>query len=143
MGTERGEIMKKTFAWVLSACALLAGGVVVQRASAQDATQTPGQPTRANVWIQNRGDADAVPVRVASESPLRVEVAGEPIVTMDPRSVLQVRTGRQSWGYRAVTLAAGQDPVAVLNSAGADGWETTGVVLPSAGGTVILLKRPN
>ena len=135
--------MRKTFAWVLSACALLAGGAVVQRASAQEGTLTPGQPTRANVWIQNRSDGEAVPVRVASESPLRVEVTGEPMVAMDPRSVLQVRAARQSWGYRAVSVAAGQDAAAILNSAGVDGWETTGVALPTAGGTLILLKRPN
>jgi hypothetical protein len=138
--------MKKTFACVLSACVLLAGGAVMQRASAQEATQYPGQPTRANVWIQNRGEAEAIPVsieKVLSGVPLRVEVTGEPMVTMDPRTVLQVRAGRQSWGYRAVTVAAGQDAVAVLNGAGADGWETTGVALPSAGGTVIFLKRPN
>jgi hypothetical protein len=135
--------MRKTIAWVMSACALLAGGAVMQRASAQERTQTPGQPTRANVWIQNRGDAEAVPVRMASESALRVEVTGEPMVTLDPRGVLQVRTARQSWGYRAVTVAAGQDAAAILNSAGVDGWETTGVSLPAAGGTLILLKRPN
>ena len=138
--------MKKTFACVLLACALLAGGTVMQQVLAQEGTQYPGQGTRANVWIQNRGDAEAVPVsieRVTSELPLRVEVTGEPMVTMDPRSVLQVRAARQSWGYRAVSVPAGQDPAAVLNGAGADGWETTGVALPSAGGTVILLKRPN
>ena len=135
--------MKRTCAWVLSACVVLAGGLVVQRASAQDATQTPGQPTRANVWIQNRGDVEAVPVRVASASPLRVEVTGEPMVTMDPRTLLQIRAARQSWGYRAINVVAGQDPAAVLNGVGADGWETTGVALPSANGTLILLKRPN
>ena len=138
--------MKKTFACVVSACALLAAGTVMQQASAQEGTQQPGQPTRANVWIQNRGDAEAVPVsieRLASESPLRVEVTGVPIVTMDPSSVLQIRAARQSWGYRAVSIAAGQDAVAVLNSAGDDGWETTGVVLPSVGGTLVILKRPN
>src|SRR5436190_20434079 len=116
-----GGIMRKTVAWVMSACALLAGGAVMQRASAQEGTQTPGQPTRANVWIQNRSDAESVPVRLSSESPLRVEVTGEPTVTMDPRGVLQVRATRQSWGYRAVSVAAGQDAVAVLNSAGVDG----------------------
>jgi hypothetical protein len=138
--------MKKTFTFVLSACAVLAAGISMQRASAQDATLYPGQPTRANVWIQNRGDVEAVPVsieRMASEAPLRVEVMGEPTVTMDPRSVLQVRAARQAWGYRAITVPAGQDAAVALNGVGADGWETTGVALPSAGGTVILLKRPN
>jgi hypothetical protein len=138
--------MKRTLVGVLSACALLAGGTAVQRASAQDGTQTPGQPTRANVWIQNRGGLEAVPVRiedVGTESPLRVEVAGTPRVTLDPGSVLAVRATRQSWEYRAVSVATGQDPSPALNTAGADGWETTGVAFPAAGGTLILLKRPN
>ena len=137
--------MKKTVMCVLSACAVLAGGIVMQQASAQEATQYPGQATRANVWIQNRGDVEAVPVSIerSTGTPLLVEVVGEARVTMDPRSVLQVRTVRQSWGYRTVTVAAGQDAAAALNSAGADGWETTGVAFPSGGGTVILLKRPN
>jgi len=146
--------MTRTSAYVLFACALLAlsalftsfaGGTLVQRASAQDATQFPGQPTRANVWIQNRGDREAVPVsieNVSTESALRVEVAGIPRVTMDPASVVQVRAARQAWGYRAVSVSNGQDPTAVLNSAGADGWETTGVAISTGGGTVILLKRP-
>lgn len=144
--------MTRTFAYVLSACALLVllplfvGGGLVQRASAQDATQFPGQPTRANVWIQNRGDREAVPVsieNVSTESALRVEVAGIPRVTMDPAGVVQVRAARQLWGYRSVSVGAGQDPAAVLNSAGADGWETTGVAISTGGTTVIVLKRPN
>ena len=146
--------MNRTFAYVLSACALLvllallvlsAGGTLVQRVSAQDATQFPGQPTRANVWIRNRGDMEAVPVsieNVSTLSALRVEVAGIPRVTMDPASVVQVRAARQAWGYRTVSVSNGQDPTAVLNSAGADGWETTGVAISTGGGTVILLKRP-
>ena len=140
--------MTRTFAYVLSACALLvlfAGGTLMQRASAQDATQFPGQPTRANVWIQNRGDREAVPVsieNVSTQSALRVEVAGIPRVTVDPAGVVQVRATRQAWGYRAISVGAGQDPTAVLNNAGADGWETTGVTISTGGATIIVLKRP-
>ena len=145
--------MTRTFAYVLSACALLVllalfvDGALMQRASAQDATQFPGQPTRANVWIQNRGDREAVPVsieNVSTESALRVEVAGIHRVTIDPAGIVQVRASRQAWAYRAVTVSvtAGQDPTAVLNGAGADGWETTGVAISTGGATVILLKRP-
>jgi len=139
--------MKRTVAYVLSACVLLtAGGTAMQRGLAQDSTQYPGQPTRANVWIQNRGDLEAVPVsieNVSTESALRVELAGVPRVTVDPASVVQVRTARQAWAYRSVSVAAGQDPVPALNGAGVDGWETTGVAISSGGATVILLKRPN
>jgi hypothetical protein len=137
--------MNRRFAYVLSAFVLFAGGTLMQRASAQDATQFPGQPTRANVWIRNRGDMEAVPVsieNVSTLSALRVEVAGIPRVTVDPAGVVQVRTARQAWAYRAVSVTAGQDPTAVLNSAGADGWETTGVAISTGGTTVIVLKRP-
>jgi hypothetical protein len=142
-------ILSKPFVFVLSACALVASGAVIQRASAQEGTQRPGQSTRANVWIQNRGEGEAVPVSIetiATEMPVRVQVTGVPRVMLasgDPGSVLQVRAVRQSWAYRAVTVTAGQDAVALLNSAGADGWEATGMVLPSAGGTLVVLKRPN
>ena len=138
--------MNRTFAYVLAAFVLFAGGTLMQRASAQDGTQYPGQPTRANVWIRNQGDMEAVPVsieNVSTLSALRVEVAGIPRVTVDPANVLQTRATRQAWGYRAISVAAGQDPTAALNNAGADGWETTGVAISTGGATIIVLKRPN
>jgi len=137
--------MTKTLASLLSACALLGGGAAMLGAAAQDRTQYPGQPTQGKVWVQNRGDAEAVPVsiqNVASEPPLRVQVTGAPIVTTGPGSVVQARVARQSWEYRTVTITAGQDPVVALNTAGVDGWESTGLVVPSAGGSVIVMKRP-
>ena len=138
--------MKRTLACALSACVLLAGGAATMRGTpAQDRTQQPGQPTQARVWIQNQGNTEAVPVsiqNVASESLLRVQVTGVPIVTIGPGSVVQARIARQSWEYRAVSITAGQDPVTVLNSAGVDGWEATGLTFPPAGGTVVFMKRP-
>jgi len=137
--------MNKPLAFVLSVCVLLACGAVMRDASAQDGTQQPGQPTQAKVWIQNRGDTEAVPVSIqnlASAPPLQVEVTGIPTVTIGPASVLQERVARQSWEYRQVNIAPGQDPITVLNAAGADGWETTGVALANQGQTVVVMKRP-
>jgi hypothetical protein len=137
--------MNRTFAVVLCGCAVIAGGMAVQRASAQDGTRYPGQATRAAVWIQNQGQMEAIPVsieNVGTESTLRVELAGVPRMTIDQASIVQARTARQTWGYRSVTVAAGQDPAAALNGAGADGWETTGVAITTGGNTVILMKRP-
>jgi hypothetical protein len=131
-----------TFALVAS---LVTGGTALGIASAQDRTQQPGQPTQARVWIQNQGDAEAVPVRirgVASDSPLRVQVSGTPTVTTGPGSVVQARLTRQPWEYRTVRIAAGQDLATVLNTAGADGWEATSVTSPIAGETAVLMKRP-
>jgi hypothetical protein len=135
--------MNKPLARVLSACLLLAAGAVML--AAQDQTAQPGQPTRARVWIQNRGKTEAVPVSVqdvSADRPLPVQVTGAPTVTTSPGSVVQARVARQSWEYHDVNITTGQDPIAVLNNAGGDGWETTGLVWPSAGGTVVIMKRP-
>jgi hypothetical protein len=79
---------------------------------------------------------------MASAQPLRVELAGVPTVTLAGGSVVQARLTRQLWEYRDIRIGAGQNPSAILNGAGADGWETTGVALTDPGGTVVLLKRP-
>jgi hypothetical protein len=137
--------MKKMLSWGLSAGLLVAGGVALFAMSPQDRTQTPGQPTQARVWIQNRGDTEAVPVSIqnmASAQPLRVEMAGVPTVMLGGGSVVQARLTRQLWEYRDVRIAAGQSPSAILNNAGADGWETAGVAVTDPGGTVVVLKRP-
>lgn len=138
--------MNRTLACALSACVLFAGGTAALRGTpAQDRTQQPGQPTQARVWIQNQGEMEAVPVsiqNVASESLLRVQIAGVPVVATDPGSVVQARMARQAWEYRAVSITGDQDAVTVLNNAGVDGWEATGLTFPPAGGTVVFMKRP-
>ena len=138
--------MNNTIAGVVAACVVLAGGVAMLPASAQDRTQQPGQPTQGKVWIQNRGDTEAVPVSiqyVALASPLPVQVTGSPIVTMGSGSVVDLRVARQPWEYRTVSIAPGQDPASLLNTAGSEGWETTGVAIVEPGRTVVVMKRPN
>src|SRR5438309_1307407 len=81
LSSAAGGSMTKTLASLLSACALLGGGAAMLGAAAQDRTQYPGQSTQGKVWVQNRGDAEAVPVsiqNVASGPPLRVQVTGAP-----------------------------------------------------------------
>lgn len=137
--------MNKALACALSAGVLLAGGAAIRIVSAQDRTQQPGQPTQARVWIQNQGDAEAVPMRlqtIASDALLRVQVTGTPTVTTGPGSVVQARMARQSWEYRAVRITGGQDLATVLNNPGADGWEATSLMSPSPGETLVLMKRP-
>jgi hypothetical protein len=132
-----GAAMTKAIACVLSTCVLLAGGAVIRARAAQDGTQRPGQATQAKVWIQNHGDTEAVPVSIQTMAieapPLRVQVIGTPTV--------QARTVRQAWEYRNVTIPSGQDPAAVLNPAGGDGWEATGMAVPVQGGTLVVMKR--
>jgi hypothetical protein len=96
------------------------------------------------VWIQNRGDAEAVPVSIQNlerTQPLRVQVVGTPTVRIDASSG-QPRSARQAWEYRSLTVPSGQDPTAALNTAGADGWEMTELVIPGQTGTFVVLKRP-
>lgn len=137
--------MTKRLACALLACLLLAVGATLRTTAAQDRTSQPGQPTQGKVWIQNRGDMEAVPVSIqnmATEAPaLRVQVVGTPTVTIDAQSG-QARAARQLWEYQDVTIPSGQGPTAILSAAGADGWETAGLALPVQGGTLVVMKRP-
>jgi hypothetical protein len=128
----------------------LAAGAAVTFAAAQQgppgATKTdrPGDPTRAVVWVQNRGGAEAVPVsleQIASRTPLPVEVVNASGATALATAPLGPPRPT-AWEYRTLDIAAGQDPSAVLAPAGEDGWETTGLQFPAAGGTRVVLKRP-
>jgi hypothetical protein len=124
---------------------LLTCGAVMLADSSQDRTQQPGQPTQGKVWIQNRGETEAVPVNIQNDTlapPLRVQVTGIPTVTTGSGSVVQARTVRQPWEYRTVSISAGQDPATALNNAGGDGWDTTGVTVAEQGRTLVVMKRP-
>jgi hypothetical protein len=108
------------------------------RQDRQDRTAAPGQPTQGRVWIQNRGVAEAVPVGIKEidpEASLRVQISGTPVVHARPAPNLQ-------WEYQTITVAPDADPVAPLNKAGLQGWEITGLQLPGASGTLVVLKRP-
>jgi hypothetical protein len=137
--------MTKTLACVLFACFLLAVGVALRAAAAQNLPLQPGQITQEKVWVENRGEAEAVPVSIENmppdAPPLRVQVIGTPTVMFGAASG-QVGPVRQLWEYRNVTIPSGQDPTALLNAAGADGWEATGVTVGAQGATLVLMKRP-
>jgi hypothetical protein len=45
------------------------------------------------------------------------------------------------WEYRELAVPAGQSVTDLLNGAGAEGWETTGLQFSSASGLVLVLKR--
>jgi len=115
----------------IAAAACLLGGVVV----AQDRAQ-PGQPTEQRVWIENRGEAQAVPVAWGPAA--RVAVNGP--VTLDPSTVVGSRAARQVWEYQTLAIPSTLDASA-LKAAGADGWEAVGVLSP-APNLVVLMKRP-
>jgi hypothetical protein len=105
----------------------------------------PGQISQAKVWVENRGRNEAVPVviqDVTTSAPIGVQVIGTPTVTIAPSNVVLARLVRQQWEYRTITLPSGADAAAVLSTAGADGWETTGIVLSNQPGSPVVLRRP-
>ena len=121
---------------------LLVGAVRVVRAQY---TTYPGQPTQGKVWIQNRGEAEAIPVTMQggpSTEPLRVLVVGTPPVTIGSANLVPVRQSRQEWEYRSLPVTRGQDPALLLNSAGADGWEAVGLMVGDQDRTMMVMKRP-
>jgi hypothetical protein len=125
--------------------AIMAGGFIavgLAVVAAPDQAR-PGEPTKARVWIENRGRTEAVPVDLRDaniEVPLRVQVTnGDP---QRPSPPVPVRSTLHPWEYRTVTLRAADDPARVLNPEGLVGWETTGITWPAADGTTLLMKRP-
>jgi hypothetical protein len=105
----------------------------------------PGEPTQARVWVENRQMDERIPVsirEIGQDIVLRTQVASVPPVTLAPGTVVPARLTPQVWEYRSVLVPAGGDPVAALRAAGAEGWETTGVIVAAAGGSNVLLKRP-
>jgi hypothetical protein len=120
--------------------------------AALEQTAQPGQMTQARVWIENRDRAEAIPIDLRAvnvERPIRVEVAnGDPFYSSHPVTVratesqpLNVRLTRQVWEYTSISVDTGVDPVSALNTQGAAGWETTGVVFVSQNRTTLVLKR--
>ena len=134
--------MRATLVSLLLGSVLFMGGSAPLAAPAQS---YPGQPTQGKVWIQNRGSSEAIPVSLkesAGDTAMKVLITGTPSVAIAAPAVFDARQARQVWQYLEVTIGSGQSPVAELTKAGLDGWETTGLQLPSPQGTVIVLKRP-
>jgi hypothetical protein len=122
-------------AFVASASAIVA---------APQTTMTPGQMTQAHVWIQNRGNDEAVPVDlrdINAKEPLRVQVINAD-VSHPTTQPIPVRVVRPAWDYTTIAVTADQDVARVLNARGAEGWETTGITLATAQGSTFVLKRP-
>lgn len=124
--------MRNRFAFVA-----IGAVAVVAVAIGQERVSQPGQLTQGRVWIENRGDTEAIPVTLRQVG--RVQLV-EP-VAIAPSSTVQARAARQQWDYRMLTVTRGQDIAAALNGVGGDGWEAVGLSADQ-GNTVIVLKRP-
>jgi len=118
-----------------------AGGAMLA-APAGQGQERPGQIGQAKVFVENRGRDEAIPVILQdamTRAPIGVQVIGTPTVAVT--TVVQARLIRQTWDYRTVRVASGQDVMSALSAAGADGWEATGLT-PDPAGVIVLLKRP-
>jgi hypothetical protein len=129
--------MKVLLIALLSSCVLVVGSIVV---AAPEQGQRPGEISPPNVWVQNRGPGEAIPVKLVDAAPVRVQIA-DPF-TGRPDNVVGTRASRQTWDYTQVLIGENDNAVALLNSAGANGWEATGLQFPSKSGTAVVLKRP-
>jgi hypothetical protein len=114
-----------TIAAIFVASLSLTAGRVMLTARGQQLR--PGEIGENHVLVDNRSSNQAVPVVVQQN--------------LDPAKALGVRSVRQPWEYRTLTLAPGKDSARFLSEAGLDGWEAVGVQ-PGPGGATVLLKRP-
>ena len=103
-------------------------GTAMRAAPAQaPGTERPGQATRGQVWIENRGRSESIPI---------VATAPLPVVVQNPI---------RPWEYQILSVGAGISPAdltRLLAVQGLAGWETAGVQVSSGPNTLIVLKRP-
>jgi hypothetical protein len=117
-----------------SAFALVVAGTSIL-AAPQQTTTTPGQMTKARVWVENRGRTEAIPIDLRDvnlDAPLKVQVMNQVLVS----------EARKTWEYAIVEVGPRDDMAALLNARGAQGWETTGLTFAGDGNTRLLMKRP-
>src|SRR5262249_21622468 len=138
-GDRRLKAQEKKMPKVIVAAAialLIVVGAAAMRA-APDAPQTayPGQMTQARVWVQNRGESEAVPVDVRAlrrDKPIRVHVVNGDSGLGGGSNPVQVRGTRQVWEYETVVVPQRTDVAAVLNTRGGAGWEAVGLLSATA-----------
>ena len=125
--------MNRTVLAIVAAAVVIGAAVVAQ----ENVPAQPGKATQARVWIENRGEAQAVPVTVTQVAGVRVTGP----VTLESSTLVQTHAARQAWEYRTVAIPPESDAASVLKTPGADGWEAAGV-LSTAPSVVVLMKRP-
>jgi len=133
--------MIQVFACGLCTCGLIIGSAALLAAPGQT---YPGQPTRNDVWVQNRSKAEAVPVIVQNgdgDPLVRVQLAGLPAVTLIPGTVVQAHVLRQAWEYKEMMVPIGQSAIGPLNAAGLEGWEPIAPPAQGPDGMRWVLKR--
>jgi hypothetical protein len=123
---------------------VVGSGLMIGATGAGVALGGASQQPLPQVVVANKSD-QPVPV-VAVVTAIKSPVVLDEKTTVALREGTVVKLAPPSWEYREVrvpTTPGGQTSVlGALSSAGADGWETTGLSFTSPGWTVIVLKRP-
>ena len=128
--------------------ALVVGTATLAAALGRDRSgqDRPGQPTKAQVWIENRGRSEAVPVVVQDPVPVVVQdISTTAPMTVQPAGPIAVRIARQAWEYQTISVPRDADPrdlTAALAAPGLAGWEPAGVQVISGQNTLLVMKRP-
>jgi hypothetical protein len=131
--------MRVVLITLLSGWVLMSVGAIVVAAPEQ--ITRPGEISPQIVWVQNRRPDEAIPVNLLNgDQPLRVAVMGTTLTQVE--NIVSTRPARQVWEYTQVRVGANDNAAALLNGAGADGWEATGVQLTTSNGIAVVLKRP-
>jgi len=108
-----------------------------ERPGATPGTERPGQPTRAAIFVENRGRSEAIPITAPDPLPVVLEPSAmnQPVVRLAP----------QPWEYRTLLVPSTASPeelTALLEQPGTEGWEPSGFQLAGPTGTLLVLKRP-
>jgi len=106
--------------------AMLAAPGQARQDSPSPGTERPGQATRGQVWIENRGRNESIPI-----------VATSPIPVVIQNQVRQ-------WEYQTLSVApniSAMELTKLLTANGNAGWETAGVQVMSGPNTLLVMKR--
>jgi hypothetical protein len=125
--TSRPAVVVASCIALLTGSAMLAAPGQNRQVLPTQGVERPGQSTKGQVWIENRGRNEAVP-----------------IVAPDPLPVL-VRNPVRLWDYQVLSITPGtsaSELTKVLMASGSTGWETSGVHLPNGPNTLLVMKRP-
>jgi hypothetical protein len=125
--TSKPVVVAASYLALLAGSAILAAPGQDRQALPTQGTERPGQSTKGQVWIENRGRNEAIPV-----------------VAPDPLPVL-IRNPVRLWDYQVLNVTPGTSSAELtrmLTASGNAGWEASGVHLPSGPNTLVVMKRP-
>lgn len=121
------SVMAAMSAALLIGAALISAQGPDRQTQPATGTERPGQATKGQVWIENRGRSESIPITAPQPIPVTVQ---NPI---------------RQWDYYVLPIALGLPAAELqrtLTTAGTAGWETAGVQIAMGSSTLIVMKRP-